>query len=326
MLPRAAPAVLLLLLSLGVAAAAPDWPAFGPARSGLHLDGHSNTVPDVVGPVDGSARLTVFTEGNHYPVLLPLLLEDFPAHCRESGDCDVRAEDILVVTLPQFMLVEALTGGALRLGNAVIPLAAEGPVFPDLVMGGARPLQKLAAAGLVADEARVFARHRGMGLLVRRDSGVKRLDDLLAPKLRIVMATKEEAGARRQYQAALTALLDQARAEALLSREIGAFPGRLRIQHRDVPYALMNDLADAGVIFAHLARYYAERLPETLRFVPVDAERFGQTLAVARSRKPSAEAQVFERFLLEQAPTVYPAGGFTPAERFDFGERIRLRP
>ena len=50
------------------------WPAFGPRQELPRLDGITDTVPDIIGPVDGSAELTIFTEGNHYPVLLPLVL------------------------------------------------------------------------------------------------------------------------------------------------------------------------------------------------------------------------------------------------------------
>ena len=68
---------LILALTLGlIACFAPyqsgaqsaSWPAFGPD------DGFTDTLPDFVGRIDGSAELTIFTEGDHYPVLLPLVL------------------------------------------------------------------------------------------------------------------------------------------------------------------------------------------------------------------------------------------------------------
>ena len=43
---------------------------------------------------------------------------------------------------------------------------------------------------------------------------------------------------------------------AILGRETSDFPGRLGIQHRDVPFAVANELADAGLIVHHLALYY----------------------------------------------------------------------
>jgi hypothetical protein len=60
------------------------WPTFGPAQGLLRLDGFTDTLPDFVGPIDGSAELTIFTEGNHYPVLLPLVLDRFPTWCKST--------------------------------------------------------------------------------------------------------------------------------------------------------------------------------------------------------------------------------------------------
>ncbi|MEM6730342.1 MAG: hypothetical protein AAF658_02230, partial [Myxococcota bacterium] len=61
--------------------AAVEWPRFGPASDSLELRGHVNALPDFVGPIDGSAKLTIFTEGNHFPVLLPLVFDEFPEWC-----------------------------------------------------------------------------------------------------------------------------------------------------------------------------------------------------------------------------------------------------
>jgi hypothetical protein len=45
-------------------------------------------------------------------------------------------------------------------------------------------------------------------------------------------------------------------ARTILGRETADFPGRLGIQHRDVPFAVANGVADAGLIVHHLALYY----------------------------------------------------------------------
>ena len=103
---------LFMLLFHGSAwAQSVDWPAFGPDRGHLHFKGIANAVPDFVGPIDGSAELTIFTEGNHFPVLLPLTLEQFPAWCRSTRACTVEAAKILVVTLPQPMIIDILLKG-----------------------------------------------------------------------------------------------------------------------------------------------------------------------------------------------------------------------
>lgn len=302
-----------------------DWPDYGPERGGLRLEGLTNTVPDIVGPIDGSARLTIFTEGNHYPVFLPLVLDSFPAWCRETGRCDVAAGEILVVTLPQVMIVEALTGGGIVLGNAVLPLSRGGAVFPDIVIGGEGPLRRLTEAGIVADAAVVFARHRGMGLLLGRNSTVDSLEDLAAAAAPIVIATPNEAGARRQYLATLRALLGAAATDELLQHAVDTWPGRLGIQHRDIPYALLNGRADAGIIFGHLAAFYAMTYPEQLRFVPVpEAAPFGQEIALARTGRNDEIATAFEEFLFERAAVAYPPAGFADIATTRLGAAITL--
>ncbi len=308
--------------------AVPSWPSWRPlGRGGVRIAGFTNTVPDVVGPVDGSARLTVFTEGNHYPVLLPLLFDGFVPWCASRPGCRVAADDILVVTLPQYMVVAALRGRRLQLGSLVVPLSPAG-VWPDVVMGGQGPLTKLAVDRVVVDRAVVLARHRGLGLLMRRGSpgDVPDLAALVASSARIVMATETEAGARRQYQKTLEAIVGEPSTHALLERAIGDFPGRLAIQHRDVPFALLTDQADAGLIFGHLATFYAGLFPAELVALPVPrASPFGETLLMTWTEKAGAAADFLSEYLLEAAPAAYSAGGFSAPETFDFGAEVPLR-
>ena len=301
------------------------WPKFGPERLLPRLEGITDTLPDFVGPLDGSAQLTIFTEGNHYPVLLPLVFDAFPAWCRGNGSCSVDPGKILVVTLPQPMVVEMLLKSGMRLGNAVVPVGRDQRIFPDVVMGGAEPLRRLAAAGLVEDRAVVFARHRGLGLLLRRElADVENVAALQAHAGRLILASESEPGARNQYQATLRALLGPDATADLMSHEVRTFPGRLGIQHRDVPYALLNGIADDGIIFSHLATFYAHAYPEQLRSVAVPgALPFGQELALAKTvRSPGPLTSAFERFFLEAARSAYPAGGF--AEQVRYGAQLDL--
>ena len=296
------------------------WPAFGPERNLLRFDGFTDTLPDFIGPIDGSAELTIFTEGNHYPVLLPLVLQRFPQWCRDSHQCQADASKILIVTLPQPMIVRMLTEGGISLGNAVLPVGPDKAIFPDLVMGGLAPLQQLHKAGVVEPTAHVFAHSRGMALLLSKElAGIGDLGQFSRQVRRLVVASPSEPGARRQYREASAALLGEEAAARLFSHEVPSFAGRLGIQHRDVPYALINGLADGGLIFSHLAQFYAAAFPERLRAMAVPgAERFGQDIAVARTNRARASLTAsFERFFLEAARTAYPEGGFA-----DLGARF----
>src|SRR5215467_2694846 len=121
-------ALLLLIAPAGFESAkaqSVSWPVFGPERNLLRFDGFTDTLPDFIGPIDGSAQLTIFTEGNHYPVLLPLVLQAFPQWCRANHACDADASRILVVTLPQPMIVRMLKEGGIALGNAVLPVGPD---------------------------------------------------------------------------------------------------------------------------------------------------------------------------------------------------------
>ncbi len=302
------------------------WPAFGPDRGFLRLEGHTNTLPDIVGPVDGSAQLVIITEGNHYPVLLPLALEAFPAWCRRRGTCVAEPGRILIITLPQVMVVQALRRGGIALGNATLPLARGAANFPDIVMSGLQPLRALAASGHVEPQATIFARHRGLGLLHRRAAGpMPGLAGLPDSPFRIVTASASEPGARVQYRRSLDQLVGAAAADRIFSREVVEFAGRLGIQHRDVPYALLNGMADTGIIFSHLAAFYARRFPDALEFAPVPgALPFGEEIALADTAAPRPLAVAFRQFFLEAALTAYPEGGFTAADGFGFGRAVSL--
>jgi len=314
---RALTVALLLLLSplfqLAAHAQSVPWPAFGPARHLLRLDGFTDALPDFIGPIDGSAELTIFTEGNHYPVLLPLVEQAFPQWCRANHACAADPARILVVTLPQPMIVRMLTEGGIALGNAILPVGRDRAIFPDLVMGGIAPLRQLRAAGVVEDQARVFAHSRGMAMLVSKElAGIGDLDQFSRQVGRLVLAGPSEPGAREQYRATSTALLGEEATARMFGHEVASFAGRLGIQHRDVPYALINGLADGGLIVSHLASFYAAIFPDRLRAVAVPgAERFGQDIAMARTvgaRSPLVAA--FQRFFMEAARTAYPEGGF----------------
>lgn len=326
------PLLVVLTLILGVAPtlATPQsvsWPAFGDDNGLLHLNGLTDVLPDFVGPIDGSAELTIFTEGNHYPVLLPLVLETFPAWCQATGACHVDAAKILIVTLPQPMVVDILVKGGVRLGNAVIPVGRDQHVFPDFVMGGEQPLRQLAEARLIEKRAVVFARHRGLGLLLQRSlDDVHDLETFHQHVRTIVLASESEPGARSQYQRTLEALMGRKSAADLMTREIRTFPGRLGIQHRDVPYAVMNGLADGGIIFSHLGAFYARQYPDRLRYVAVNgAEQFGQQIALARTvRSAGPIVAQFERFFLDVALGAYPAGGFAAPDTFAYGTELSL--
>lgn len=330
---------MLILLACGsyVAAAEPafNWPRQEASASEFPLlNGHTNTVPDIIGTINGQADLVIFTEGNHFPALLPLVYQKFPQWLQQQAGYDPSSSPplITVVTLPQVLIVEALKSGGIVFGSAVIHINMRDGLFPDLVMGGITPLGKLHASGMVKGQAQRFARHRGLAILVPKGNPkeIQSLEDLGREDLQWVMATPKEAGARKQYLTAFVKLLPPSKTlEAILRQERSEFRGRLGIQHRDVPYAVGNQLADAGVIFRHLAHYYAQQFPKQFEVVEVaGAENFPADIYVTLTAKgnDSALAKQFMAFLLKVAPQAYPQAGFATLKEPEFGESIQLSP
>ena len=221
--------------------------------------------------------LAIFTEGNHFPALLGgEIIEPFRAWARaQTQYARLALDNILVVTLPQPIIVGMLLGGRISLGNLTIEVSRASGFYPDIVMGGAALLTQLHRASIIEAEARVFARNRGLCLLVASGNplAIQRLDDLARRAIRIVMASESEPGARHQYISALEALIGQEATKSILSRETMAFPGRLGIQHRDVLQAIAGRYADVGIIFHHLACYFAAAYRELCAMVTVPGPR-----------------------------------------------------
>jgi ABC-type molybdate transport system substrate-binding protein len=297
----------------------------------LALDGHTDTVPDVVGRIGVAIDLCIFTEGNHFPVLLgEEIMGSFRTWAREHARWRaVPLDNIVVVTLPQPMIVAAISGEAIAFGNLTLVVNRASGFYPDLVMGGAEPLKALRHAAVVEGQAKVFARNRGMALLVRAGNplGIAGTDDLARADVRIVMASAAEPGARALYTASLEARLGQKELASVLARETVAFPGRLDIQHRDVLQALVGGHADVGIIFRHLAHHFSVAYPESCAMVTIPgADAYASTIAIAETKKPlrPQATQAFSEFFLDVARTVYPKYEFAHLSEAEFASPISL--
>jgi Bacterial extracellular solute-binding protein len=295
------------------------------------LNGYTDTVPDIVGRLGSPIGLAIFTEGNHFPALLSgEIIEPFRAWARGQAEhAALVLDNIVVVTLPQPMIVDMLLGHGISMGNLTLEVSRASGFYPDLVMGGTAPLTQLHKASIVEAEARVFARNRGLSLVVRAGNprAIKHPEDLTRSGIRVVMATENEPGARNQYIAALDARVGPEATRSILAHEAVSFPGRLGIQHRDVPQAVAQDYADVGVIFHHLARYYAAAYPGLYALVTVPgAERFSSTIGMASAVDPlrAHAARAFSEFFFGVAREVYPRYGFVTISEAEFGTTIRL--
>src|SRR5207244_1705393 len=132
------------------------------------LNGHTDTVPDIVGRLGSRIDLAIFTEGNHFPALLgDGIIDAFRSWTRTHSDYSALSLDnIVIVTLPQPMIVGMLKGGGISFGNLTLDVSRTSGFYPDIVMAGAAPLKELHEASIVDAEARVFARNQGLALVV----------------------------------------------------------------------------------------------------------------------------------------------------------------
>jgi hypothetical protein len=267
--------------------------------------GHSNTVPDIVGRFGTPASLVIFTEGNHLMV--------------------VHGEDVL----PQPIVVQTIRTQAIALGNLALDFSRESGYFPDIVMGGPAPLLALHKLGVVEPQVRAFAKNRGRALVVRKGNplGITSLEDVARTGARLAQADAVEAAARAGNIAAVEALVGKSAADAVFAHELGQFPGRLGITHRDVPEALARGYADVGLTQYHLISYWVRTFPNHFELVPISgAERFSLKIGFARVIDPPRPRalKAFEDFFLARARDVYPRYDFARMSVDEYGAPMSL--
>jgi hypothetical protein len=116
-------------------------------------------------------------------------------------------------------------------------------------------------------------------------------------------------------------------ADAIFARDIGHFPGRLGITHRDVPEAVARGCADVRLTQYHLISYWVQTFPNHFVLVPIDeAERFAVKIGFAGVTDPPRPRALaaFEEFLFGQAREVYPRCDFAQMSDQEFEERITV--
>ena len=82
-------------------------------------------------------------------------------------------------------------------------------------------------------------------------------------------------------------MIGQEATKSILTHETVTFPGRLGIQHRDVPQAIVARDADVGIILHPLARYFAATYSKLCAILTVlGAEKLFSTIAMAQAIDP----------------------------------------
>jgi hypothetical protein len=196
------------------------WPPLAKLPSGIRsFNGHTDTVLDVVGRIGAPPSLVIFTEGNHLMVLLgDDMIGAFPSWAKSQPQyADLDLDNVVVSTLPQPILVEAIRAGGIALGNLRLEVSRQSGLYPDIFMGYPEPLRQLHRSGVVEPQARFFCRNRGVMLLARKGNplGIRGLSDVLRTGTRI--ALPDAGDVRAQCRAAADVLLGKPAADTLFA-------------------------------------------------------------------------------------------------------------
>jgi hypothetical protein len=306
------------------------WPTLVTPPAGVRsFNGHTDTVLDVVGRIGAPPSLVIFTEGNHLMVLLSNdILGAFPSWAKSRPQyAALNLDNVMVSTLPQPILVEAIRTGGIAVGNLTLEVSRRSGFYPDIFMGYPEPLRQLHQRGVTESPARFFCRNRGVALLVRRGNPlrVRTLNDVLHAGTRI--ALPDAGDVRAKCREAADALLGKADAGTLFAAEVRNFPGRLGIMHRDLPEMVARSYADVAFTWHHLVTYWARIFPNQFEAVAVPgAEPFLTQIALARVIDPlrARALQAFDEFFFIRAREVYPQYDFAPMNDDEFGKTLLL--
>lgn len=218
----------------------------------LRLDLHGDPV---------QARLVVFSDGNHHMALQETLHAFSLAH-PEVGE-------IFYTTTPPRIATEMLRGGGLEIGNFRLSVTPHVFISPPAV------LESLVQDGYMQGY-RPFMRSQGVVLLVHRDNpkGITGITDLLRPDVRLFLSNPiTEKVSNQIYTDCLRRLAMQ---KGISLDFLGHAPGQPdpaklvygeSIHHREAPQFILNEQADAALVFYHLALRYQRIFPEHFDFV-----------------------------------------------------------
>ena len=308
------------------------WPVVTKPRSGIRsFDGHTDTVPDIVGRIGTPPSLVIFTEGNHLMVLLSDdIIDAFPSWAKsQTRYADLDLANLVVVTLPQPVVVQTIRTGGIALGNLTLDVSRKSGFYPDIVMAGPEPLREVRKLGAIELQARFFSKNRGPALLVRKGNPLRiyGLSDIVRTGARIALPNAVEESARARDRAAMNGLIGESAADAIFAAEIPDFPGRIGIMHRDLPEMVARGYADVAFTQYHLVSYWTRTFPRHFELVPVSgADQFFAKIAFSRVIHPlrPRSLRAFDEFFFSRARDVYPRYDFAHMNDEEFGATLRL--
>lgn len=207
------------------------------------------------------AQLVVCSDGNHHMALE----ETLQVFARENPTL----EEIFYTTTPPRIALQLMQSGGLRIGNFRLSVSPHVFISPPQVM------EKLTATGKLS-KSTPFMCSRGVVLLVRKGNPkhILGISDLMRDDVRLFLSNPiTETVSYQIYTDCLRRLASQ---RGITLDFLGHAPGypdpnKLvygeSIHHREAPQMVMDERADAALVFYHLGLRYLRIFPEIFDFV-----------------------------------------------------------
>lgn len=226
----------------------PPW-QHGANNDAIHR-GLEFTVPqvDVLADFHGDLtdpKLVLYVGGNYFFALAPLVKEFEDEHPEFRGR-------IYWETIPPGMLVDQIeAGGTITSGNMTWTVKG------DAYFAGLNAVKGLVGQGLLDGPAVPYVTNT-LAIMVARGNphGISSLADLAKPDLRLSMPNPKYEGIARQIKSSLEKAGGDALAHTVYETKVADGSAVLTfIHHRQTPLFLMQDVADAGVVWQSEAMF-----------------------------------------------------------------------
>lgn len=240
-----------------------DWPAelaTGQSHELPRYRHHQSLRFDLHGD-PANARLCVFSDGNHHMALQDTLHAFSLAHPGVG--------EIFYTTTPPRIAMDMLRGEGLEIGSFRLRIK------PDIFISPPVILDTLVKEGYMQSYS-PFMGCRGLVLLLRRDNPkrIASIHDLLRPDVRLFLSNPVTEKVSNQIYT--DSLRRMATRQGITLDFLTHAPGQPdpaklvygeAIHHREAPQAIMDERADAALVFYHLALRYQRIFPEYFDFV-----------------------------------------------------------
>jgi ABC-type molybdate transport system substrate-binding protein len=268
------------------------------------------TVPEVDNLADFHGDLTdpkliLFVGGNYFFAMAPLVEAFETLHPTYKGR-------LFWETIPPGLLVKQIKmAGRITVGNMTFTAK------PDAYFAGYETIKEMVADGSLDGPAVPYVTNT-LTIMVPagNPAGVKGLEDLARPGLRIAMPNPEFEGVARQIKAALIKAGGETLADKVYAAKVASGEALLTaIHHRQTPLWLMQGKVDAGVTWKSEA-LFQEQTGHPIGHVDIPARQNATGIYAGAVVKGAAHADVARLWLKfirsPEAMKIFVNYGFAP--------------